>query len=109
MFDKGLGTQEQVLIDIMGNRSNAQRIKIKDTYKLMFGKDLGDEFKSETSGNFQKLLVGLLMTPVEYDCMEMQKAMKGRMHIFKYSNLHYTCTYLVRTKYELKKKMYKSV
>ena len=35
---KGFGTNEATLIDIMGNRSNAQRIKIKDMYKAMFGK-----------------------------------------------------------------------
>ena len=61
----------------MGNRSNTQRLKIKDMYKLMYGKELADDFKSDTSGNFQKLLVGLLMTPVEYDCMELRKAMQG--------------------------------
>jgi hypothetical protein len=35
---KGLGTNEKVIIEIMGNRSNAQRLKIKDVYKAMFGK-----------------------------------------------------------------------
>lgn len=35
---KGLGTKESVIINIMGNRSNSQRLKIKDAYKLMFGK-----------------------------------------------------------------------
>ncbi len=33
--------------------------------------------KSETSGNFKKLLVALLMNPVEYDCVEIRKAIQG--------------------------------
>ena len=61
----------------MGNRSSPQRLKIKDMYKLMFGKELSDDLKGDTSGNFEKLLTGLCMSPIEYDCMEMRKAMKG--------------------------------
>ena len=74
---KGLGTKEDVLIDIMGNRSNAQRIKLKEMYKAMFGKEMSDDLKSETSGNFAKLLTALCMSHVEFDCMELRKAMKG--------------------------------
>jgi hypothetical protein len=34
---KGLGTDEEMLIHILGNRSNDQRIQIRDKYKQMFG------------------------------------------------------------------------
>ena len=61
----------------MGNRSNGQRMKIKDMYKTMFGKKLVDALKGDTSGNFKKLLVALLQTPVEYDCTEIRKAVQG--------------------------------
>lgn len=73
---KGLGTNESMIIEIMGNRSVAQRLKIKDTYKAMYGRDLVEDFKGDTSGNFQKVLVALLMDPVEFDCVEIRKAIQ---------------------------------
>lgn len=73
---KGSGTDEKILIDIMGNRNTVQRLKIKDTYKAMFGRDLVEDIKGDTSGNFQKLLISLLMGQVEYDCVEMRKAIQ---------------------------------
>ena len=35
------------------------------------------DLKSETSGNFCKLLERLMMDPVELDCFEMKQAVKG--------------------------------
>jgi hypothetical protein len=35
---KGLGTDDSMLVHILGNRSNDQRVKIRDQYKVMFGK-----------------------------------------------------------------------
>ena len=34
---KGLGTDEEMLVYTLGNRSNDQRIQIRDKYKQMFG------------------------------------------------------------------------
>jgi hypothetical protein len=35
---KGLGTREDIIVRIIGNRSNQQRLEIKSMYKTMFGK-----------------------------------------------------------------------
>ena len=35
---KGAGTDEAMLIHILGNRSSDQRVKIRDQYKNMFGR-----------------------------------------------------------------------
>ncbi|XP_036318227.1 annexin B11 isoform X3 [Rhagoletis pomonella] len=74
---KGFGTDEDALINIICRRSNEQRQEIQRQYKTHFGKDLIEDVKSETSGNFEKLLVGLLRPIVDFYCAEMNDAMAG--------------------------------
>ncbi|KAK3592742.1 hypothetical protein CHS0354_016498 [Potamilus streckersoni] len=74
---KGLGTDENALINVLCYRSNPQRQEIALAYKTMFGKDLVEDIKSETSGNFFETLKALLMRPAEYDAYQLRKAMKG--------------------------------
>ncbi|XP_043067173.1 annexin B11 isoform X2 [Drosophila bipectinata] len=74
---KGFGTDEEVLINIICRRSNEQRQEIQRQYKTHFGKDLIEDIKSETSGNFEKLLVGLLRPIVDFYCAELNNAMAG--------------------------------
>ncbi|XP_004520906.1 annexin B11 isoform X1 [Ceratitis capitata] len=74
---KGFGTDEDALINIICRRSNEQRQEIQRQYKTHFGKDLIEDIKSETSGNFEKLLVGLLRPIVDFYCAEMNDAMAG--------------------------------
>ncbi|XP_031564848.1 uncharacterized protein LOC116300181 [Actinia tenebrosa] len=57
---KGVGTNEAVLIEILCSRSNAEIQNIKKDYKKQYGKSLEEDVKSETSGDFEKLLVALL-------------------------------------------------
>ena len=66
-----------MIIDIVGNRSLSQRLKILETYKGMFGRDLIKDLEGDSSGNFKKLLTALHTPAVEYDVVEMRKAMKG--------------------------------
>lgn len=39
--------------------------------------DLTKEIEGDTSGNFCKVLKNLLYSPVEYDCRELRRAIKG--------------------------------
>ncbi|KAJ8307174.1 hypothetical protein KUTeg_015258 [Tegillarca granosa] len=74
---KGFGTDEDAIIKVMGYRSMDQRLEIVKTFKTMFGKDLISELKSETSGGFRQLLVGLCMSAPDFDAMNLNKAIKG--------------------------------
>ncbi|XP_063788148.1 annexin A4 [Pseudophryne corroboree] len=74
---KGAGTDEDAIIDVIANRTLAQRQQINIAYKSTVGKDLEDDLKSELTGHFEQAVVGL-MTPITlYDVHELKKAMKG--------------------------------
>ncbi|KAM8860402.1 annexin A2-like [Synchiropus picturatus] len=59
---KGLGTDEETLIEILCSRSNEELVEIKKVYKELFKKDLDKDVAGDTSGNFEKLLLALVQT-----------------------------------------------
>ncbi|XP_069481927.1 annexin A1-like isoform X2 [Ambystoma mexicanum] len=74
---KEKGVNEGIIIDILTNRSNAQRQEIKAAYKQVTGKSLEEDLKKALSGNCEVIIVGLLKTPAQFDAHELKKAMKG--------------------------------
>ncbi|KAM9315057.1 annexin A5b isoform 2-T2 [Pholidichthys leucotaenia] len=74
---KGLGTDEDAILQLLTARSNAQRQEIKASYKTLFGKDLIDDLKGELGGKFETLIVGLMSPPIAYDVTSLRNAIKG--------------------------------
>lgn len=74
---KGIGTNEQALIDVLGTHTMHEREQIAKMFKTMYGKDLGKDMKSETSFNFQQMLLKLIQGTAVFDGMELRAAMKG--------------------------------
>lgn len=74
---KGFGTDEDAIINVLCHRTCNERVEIVRTYKTAYGKDLIDDIRSETSGNFQRLLVALLTPKAQYYCTELYEAMVG--------------------------------
>ncbi|NWX13828.1 ANXA6 protein, partial [Aegotheles bennettii] len=74
---KGLGTDEGAIIEVVTQRSNAQRQQILKAYKAHYGRDLMADLKSELSGSLAKLILGLMLTPAQYDAKQLRKAVEG--------------------------------
>ncbi|PAA54993.1 hypothetical protein BOX15_Mlig000517g1, partial [Macrostomum lignano] len=74
---KGLGTNEESIINVLGHRTVTQRMEIVRTFKMKYGKDLKRELDSELSGNFNKICQNLCLGPAEYDAKELREAVKG--------------------------------
>uniref|UniRef100_A0A8C5ACK3 Annexin n=1 Tax=Gadus morhua TaxID=8049 RepID=A0A8C5ACK3_GADMO len=74
---EGLGTTEKKLVDVLTQRSNAQRLLISDAYQKATGRALIDDLKSDTGGDFEDVLVALVTPPDVYDCREIISAIKG--------------------------------
>ncbi|XP_075572052.1 annexin A6 isoform X2 [Pelecanus crispus] len=74
---KGLGTDEGAIIEVVTQRSNTQRQQILKAYKAHYGRDLMADLKSELSGSLAKLILGLMLTPPQYDAKQLRKAVEG--------------------------------
>ncbi|KAM5192075.1 annexin A1-like [Mantella aurantiaca] len=65
---KGLGTDEDAIIEILVTRNNQQLKQIKSVYSQEFKTDLEIDIKDDTSGDFQKALIALLKGTRSEDC-----------------------------------------
>uniref|UniRef100_H3A1E5 Annexin n=1 Tax=Latimeria chalumnae TaxID=7897 RepID=H3A1E5_LATCH len=74
---KGLGTDEDTIIEIVTSRTAGQRQAIKQKYKDKYDDELEDVLKSELTGNLEKVIVALLDTPSVFNAKELRKATKG--------------------------------
>ncbi|KAM9716015.1 annexin A4-like [Menidia menidia] len=74
---KGFGTDENAIIELLGSRSNKQRVPLVAAYKTTYGKDLFHDLKSELTGNFEDLVLSMLKTPSHLDASEAREAIKG--------------------------------
>uniref|UniRef100_A0A8C8K2V4 Annexin n=1 Tax=Oncorhynchus tshawytscha TaxID=74940 RepID=A0A8C8K2V4_ONCTS len=56
---KGLGTDEDTLIEILASRTNKEIKEIKKVYKEEYKKELENDIKSDTGGDFRNALLSL--------------------------------------------------
>lgn len=59
---KGLGTDEETLVEVLCSRSNNELVEIKKVYTELYKKELEKDVAGDTSGNFARLLLALVQT-----------------------------------------------
>jgi len=74
---KGLGTNEKVLIDVIGTKTAADMQLIKRAYQAAFSRDFIKDITDETSGKFRDVLLALCNDPTEWDAKLVRGAVKG--------------------------------
>ncbi|KAL1274098.1 hypothetical protein QQF64_026912 [Cirrhinus molitorella] len=74
---KAKGVDEATIIETLVRRSNGQRQQIKAAYQQAASKPLDAALKAALKGELEEVVLGLLMTPAQYDSFLLQGAMKG--------------------------------
>ena len=72
-----LNTDEDAIIKIIANRTNAHRLQIVTEYKNKYDKNLIDDLKSNLSGDFETASIALFLAPIDYDVLQLNKSMSG--------------------------------
>jgi len=73
----GFGTDEEVITDIVANRSSAQLKVVEKKYKELFGGDLKKRIAGELTGSLEKIVVGRFYEKLEYQAYLLNWAMAG--------------------------------
>ncbi|XP_008947583.1 PREDICTED: annexin A10-like, partial [Merops nubicus] len=74
---QGISCDKDVLIDILTQRSNSQRLMVATAYGDVYGRDLITDLKENLSHHFKEVMVGLMYPPASYDAHELWHALKG--------------------------------
>jgi len=79
---KGIGTDEEALVDVICSKTSDEINKIKTVYKDMYERDLIKDIESETSGNLRRILVAIATGNRETNKPDIQLAKKEAQMLF---------------------------
>src|SRR5690606_23448465 len=71
------GCNKNEVVRILCRCSNHQRQEIAKSFKVLYGKDLINELKSELSGDLEDFILALMEPSVVYTAKQLHKAMAG--------------------------------
>jgi len=74
---KGLGTDDQALVQEISSHTNEQLFKINLEYQKKYEKNLFEAIKSDTSGDYCDLLISLVMPFPDYRAFVVRKSIAG--------------------------------
>jgi annexin A7/11 len=72
-----MGTDEKKIIRVTCAHNQQQRLKIAETFRKEYKRDLLDDLRSELGGKLEKILVPLYLPPGAFDAQLMKEAMDG--------------------------------
>jgi uncharacterized protein (UPF0335 family) len=81
---EGMGTDEKAINKVIGHRDKHQIQEIAKVYEATYKNSLIKDIKGDTSGNYKRLLVSLINTPVQNKKELILKATKGAGTTEKY-------------------------
>ena len=65
------------IVELICKRTNSERQKLKEIYYSTWGTELEKELESKLSDKIKDLIIGLLMTPEDFDANEIYQSIKG--------------------------------
>ncbi|XP_010883428.2 annexin A2 [Esox lucius] len=71
------GSDLNTLVRILTNRNNAQRQSIAQSYHNLAKKELCPALKKALSGGLEQLILGLMMTPSQFEAHRLRQTMEG--------------------------------
>lgn len=74
---KGWGTDDKALISILVNHNADQRLALAKIYKTMYGRDLREDIKNDTSGHYNDAVKSMMFDRAHFDAKCVRKAIKG--------------------------------
>nr|XP_039267335.1 annexin A4-like isoform X1 [Styela clava] len=74
---RGIGNDEASVISILSSRTNAQRQEVARSYFSAYERNLIQDLKIHSKGDFQTILLALFHPPRVYDATCLNKAIKG--------------------------------
>jgi len=75
---KGNHPDAQAIINVLCNRSAAQRMQMAQAFKAAYSADLEDIFKADFKGNFGHLMIALIHDRPHFEACSLHKALKGQ-------------------------------
>ncbi|CAG7733956.1 unnamed protein product [Allacma fusca] len=74
---KGWGCDNAEIIQVLSKRNANQRVAIEESYKNLYGRDLTDDLKDELGGNFERLVIAMMLPWPQVCARAIKKACKG--------------------------------
>ena len=66
---------DEIIISITQNFTNEERVKLREDYKVKFGRDLLEDFSNNFKDEFLKTIIGVFQSPIEYDVDILHKSL----------------------------------